>query len=187
MPVTTIYNPVAKKRYTYQDYLQTPEGNLYELLNGNLVMSPSPYTKHQVVSMELTLLLGTFVKQKKLGKIFDAPTDVYFDDDNCVQPDLLYIANEHSHIITEKNIKGVPDLIIEIVSPSSVHRDTVEKKQLYARFGVNEFWLVYPDEKIIEIYVIKKNNYILGKCFMQGDILESPLFKGLKIKLEEVF
>ena len=151
------------------------------------MMSPAPRTNHQIVSAEIEFILQKFVKENKLGKVFDAPTDVFLDKENCVQPDLLFIAKERTSIITEKNIQGAPDLIIEIVSSTSIHRDTVEKKQLYARFGVKEFWLVYPDEEIIEIYVSKNNTFVLHQSFFKEDILQSALLKGFKINVNEIF
>jgi Uma2 family endonuclease len=122
-----------------------------------------------------------------MGKIFYAPCDVYLDNENVLQPDILFIAKERLNIIGEKNIQGAPDLVIEILSESSAYRDMVKKKKLYAQFGVKEYWIIDPEEKTVEIYTRKDISFTLIKRFSEKNTLESPLFPGLKIKLLQVF
>lgn len=176
-----------KKKSTYQDYLMTPDDQRYELIEGELMMTPSPVPYHQWISKNIEFELEKFVREKGQGKVFDAPCDVYLDDENVLQPDIMYISEERLSIISEKNIQGAPDLVIEILSESTAYRDMVKKKKVYARFGVKEYWLVDPGEKTVEIYVLEDHSFALAKRFGEKDALESPLLPGLKIKLPRVF
>ena len=147
---------IEKKKYTYDDYLKTPDNKRYELIEGELYMTPSPITSHQRISRKIEFLLEKFVTENDLGEIFDAPYDVHFDDENVVQPDILFISKDRLNIIGDKNLQGAPDLVIEILSESNAYRDLIQKKKLYARFGVKEYWIVVPGEKTIDIHILKR-------------------------------
>jgi Uma2 family endonuclease len=176
-----------KKKYTYEDYLKTRENERYELIGGVLYMTPSPVTKHQRISRKIEFTLEKFVTENDLGEVFYAPYDVYLDDENVVQPDIIFISKERQHIIGEKNVQGAPDLVIEIISENSAYRDMVQKKSLYSKFGVKEYWVVIPEEASIEIYSLKENIYDLTNTYRKEKILESLNVKGLKIDLKEIF
>ncbi len=178
---------VMKKRYTYEDYLKTPDDVRYELIEGELIMTPAPDIEHQKISSELEYQMMRFVKENNLGRVFDAPCDVYLDQENIVQPDILFVSKERFNIIGEKNIQGAPDLVVEIVSESNAYRDVIQKKRLYARFGVKEYWLVVPGEKMIEVYNLDKQGYRLSQTCLVGDTLESQVLKGFKPELREIF
>jgi len=178
---------VMKKKYTYEDYLKTPDDVRYELIEGELLMTPSPNTEHQSISMELGYQMVKFVKDNNLGRIFYAPYDVYLDQENVLEPDILFVSKERLSIIGEKNIQGAPDLVVEIVSESNAYRDVIQKKRLYARFGVKEYWLVIPGEKMIEVYNLDKQGYRLSQTCLVGDTLESQVLKGFKPELREIF
>ena len=178
---------VEKKKYTYEDYLKTPKDKRYELIDGELLMTPSPIPNHQRISGKLEFVVRKFVTENNLGEVFYAPCDVYLDDENVVQPDILFISKERLDIIGDKNIQSAPDIVIEIISENSVYRDMVQKKRLYARFGVKEYWIVIPEEKEVEVYILKDEAYQLYKTYTKVDILESPSLKGLKIGLKEIF
>lgn len=178
---------VEKKRCTYEDYLKTPEDKRYELINGELLMTPSPGPKHQSVSIEIAFRIKNFAMTNDLGKVFCAPCDVYFDEENVVQPDILFISKDRLGIIGEKNIQGPPNLVIEIISEHSVYRDMVQKKRLYARFSVKEYWIVIPEEEEIEVYVLEGDAYRLYCTYRKVDEIVSPSLKGLKIPLKEIF
>ncbi len=178
---------VEKKKYTYEDYIKISDDKRYELINGELIMTPSPIPNHQRISGKLEFVVRKFVTENNLGEVFDAPCDVYLDDENVVQPDILFISKDRLDIIGEKNIQGAPNLVVEIISENSVHRDMVQKKRLYARFGVKEYWIVIPEEKEVEVYILKGEAYRLYKTYTKVDILESASLKGLKIGLEEIF
>lgn len=176
-----------KKRYTYEDYLRTPDDERYELIEGELIMTPSPVPSHQRISRELGFELLKFVKENNLGEVFYAPCDVVLDNENVVQPDILFITKDRLNIIGDKNIKAAPDLVVEIISENSAYRDLIQKKRLYATFGVKEFWLVIPKEELIEVYTLGEREFELFKRYRKDDGLESPLLKGLKIELKRVF
>lgn len=176
-----------KKRYTYQDYLNAPQDQRYELIEGNLLMTPSPMPYHQWICKNLGYEIEKFVREKGLGKVFFAPCDVYLDDENVLQPDILFISRGRENIIGEKNIQAPPDLVIEILSEATAYRDLVKKKRLYARFGVKEYWIVDPDEKTIEIYRLQGTEFVRVSAFSENDSLESPLLPGLRIDLSQVF
>ena len=132
-------------KLTYEDYRKTPDDERWELLNGELIMPPSPTIAHQRVSRRLERRLDTFVEERGLGEVFYAPCDVVLSDVNVVQPDLLFVSTEQAHIITRENIRGAPDLVVEILSPSTASRDWRDKLDLYAEHGVKEYWVVDPD------------------------------------------
>ena len=154
---------IEKKKYTYEDYMKTSDDKRYELIEGDLLMTPSPVPNHQRISRKIEFVLEEFVTQNNLGEIFDAPCDVYLDDGNVIQPDILFISHDRLAIIGEKNIQGAPDLAIEIVSENSAYRDMVQKKRLYARFGIREYWIAIPESEEIEVYTLKNNTYQLYK------------------------
>jgi Uma2 family endonuclease len=176
-----------KRKFTYEDYLKTPHDQRYELIEGDLVMTPSPVPYHQWILKNIGFALESFVREKKMGKVFYAPCDVYLDKKNVLQPDILFISKERLNIIGEKNIQGAPDLIIEILSESTAYLDMVKKKKLYAQFSIKEYWIIDPGEKTAETYTLKVDTFILMKRFSEKDVLESTVLPGLKIKLSDVF
>lgn len=178
-----------KKKYTYEDYLKmTPEDGRYELIEGELLITPSPAWKHQRISRKIVYRLEEYVVKRELGEVFYAPLDVYLDNQNVVQPDILFIKKERLNIIGEKNVQGAPDLVVEILSESTAYRDTIHKKKIYARFGVKECWLVAPEDKLVEVYTLKnQGEYQLLKTYYDKDIIESETIGGLKIPLTEIF
>jgi Uma2 family endonuclease len=178
---------VDKKRYTYKDYLEIPEDERYELIEGELLMTPAPIPNHQRISGRLDFALRKFVIEKELGEVFYAPCDVYLDAENVVQPDILFISKERLNIIGEKNIQGAPDLVIEIVSESTAYRDLIQKKRLYSRFGVKEYWIAVPGEELIEVYILKDNAYMLFNTYGKDGTLESPYLIELRIGLRSIF
>jgi Uma2 family endonuclease len=176
-----------KGKYTYKDYLNMSDDKRYELIGGHLMMAPAPIPYHQWISKNIEYEIERFVREKKLGRVFDAPCDVYLDEENVVQPDILFVSEERTHIIGKTHIQGAPDLAVEILSESTAYTDLMKKKRLYARFGVKEYWIVDPDGKTIELHCLKEGVFILVKSFSENDELESPLLPGLKIKLSPVF
>jgi Uma2 family endonuclease len=177
----------VKKKYTYKDYLSIPDDKRYELIGGELMMTPAPVPYHQWISKNIEYEIERFVREKNLGRVFDAPCDVYLDEENVVQPDILFVSEERTHIIGKTHIQGAPDLAVEILSESSAYTDMMRKKRLYAKFGVKEYWIVDPDGKTVEIYCLKEGILVPVKSFSESDELESFLLSGLKIKLSPVF
>lgn len=177
----------ARKRMTYADYVKIDDNNRYEILHGELCMVPAPSTDHQSVSRNLEFLIWNFVKKKGIGKIFDAPIDVVFDDDEVFQPDIVFIKSENQGIIHKTAIHGIPDLIVEIVSPSSAFYDTVEKKEIYRKCGVKEYWLIFPEERVIEILTLERGEYLEFCKSKKAGIVKSKMLEGLEINSQEVF
>ena len=147
-------NSPAATRLTYEDYLKTPDDERYELLDGALIVPPAPNTAHQSVQAELGWRMARFIREGGLGHLFFAPTDVVLSRTDVVQPDLLFISSQRAHIIAPANIQGAPDLIVEIRSDSTAERDESFKRQLYADFGVKEYWLVDPEAATISVLLL---------------------------------
>ncbi len=177
-----------KKKYTYEDFSKTPDDKRYELIEGELIMTPSPNTRHQRILGRLFVQFSNYVNDKGLGEVFVSPYDVHFDDGSVFEPDILFVSKDRVNIIGEKNVQGAPDFVMEILSEGTAYRDTIQKKKLYARFGVKEFWIVAPDDKLVEVYVLKdKGEYQLLKTYYEKDTIVSQVISGLKIELQKIF
>ncbi|OGW51458.1 MAG: hypothetical protein A2Z50_03470 [Nitrospirae bacterium RBG_19FT_COMBO_42_15] len=176
-----------QKKYTYNDYLNIDDEKRYEVMKGELIMVPAPFTIHQKAQINLAVILSNFVREKKLGKILVAPTDVVLAEDIVVQPDILYISNNRLDIIKEAAIMGSPDLVIEIVSPSSASYDTIEKREIYEKYGVKEYWLVFPQEKAVEVLTIEKGIYKEFCKARKTGIAKSKSIEGLTVDIKEIF
>ena len=174
-------------RQTYQDYCATPDDERYELLDGNLMMVPAPNRKHQEVLVRLTLKLGNFTKEHGLGTVYVAPFDVVLSDTDVVQPDVLFISRAREHTITADNVRGAPDLVIEILSPSTADRDLGYKYDLYGRHGVLEYWIVDPMAETIAVHRQGDGRLEAAETLGRGDTLRTALLKGLELRLDEVF
>ena len=177
-----------RTKLTYEDYRNTPDDERYELINGELIMSPSPRWAHQEADMEIGSILHTFVKRHNLGVVCSAPFDVVLSDTDVVQPDLLFVSRERLHIITENNIQGAPDLAVEILSPSTSARDRGYKRDLYAKHGVKEYWQVDTDAKRITVLSLNAaGDYDVVAVYGVGQTLTSPLLPGFALNLDEIF
>lgn len=180
-------NTTAAK-FTYEDYRKTPDDERWELLNGELVRRATTNTAHQRVIGNLLTCLTAFVSQSNLGEVLLAPCDVVLSDENVVQPDLLFVSNERRHIITRDNVRGAPDLVVEVLSPGSVIRDWREKMDAYAVHGVREYWIVDPDAK--RAWVMSRTEtggFDEAGNYGVGDALKSVVLDGFNLSLEEVF
>lgn len=174
-------------RFTYQDYLQLPEDRRYEIVNGDLYTVPSPVPYHQRVSSNLEFALRLHITEHDLGEVLDAPCDVLLSETDVVQPDIFYISKARLSIIGEAYIQGAPDLVIEVLSPTTAQRDRGIKQKLYAREGVTEYWIVDPAAKTIEVLTLHEGQYRRAGFYGLEDALQSPLFPGLRIPVAQVF
>ena len=160
----------------------------FELLNGILVRRNAPSGEHQLVQ---SALLGQFfacVAAKKLGRVFSFPTSVVLSDYDAPQPDVLFLSNENMHKFDpEWGVKGAPDLVVEIVSPSSFKADRFDKKQLYEEHGVPEYGLVDPNYKSIEVFVLKDGRYQIHSFGVEDEKISSVVLEGLEIELGNIF
>jgi Uma2 family endonuclease len=177
-------------RLTYRDYARIPEdGRRHEILDGEHYVTPAPFVPHQDLLVELTIRLGGFVKAHRLGKLLAAPTDVLLSPHDIVQPDLLFVSNERAAIVRSKNLLGAPDLVIEILSPSSRRLDKVLKLRAYERNGVQTYWLFDPFRKGVQTY-LRTETGLRPQPFLSaaaGDVLTSPLLPGFELPLAEIF
>lgn len=174
------------KRWTYEEYYRLDDDKRYEIIDGNLLMAPSPDMWHQSWLNDLNLFLSLFVKQRKLGRIFIAPFDVVLNPENTVQPDLIFVSNTNASIIQHRAIFGTPDLLVEMVSPSSVRRERYDKKDLYEQFGVKEYWIGDPANKSLEILTLKNGRYELHCAAEEKGKLTSLVLTGLEFDLAEI-
>jgi len=174
------------KRWTYEDYSKLDDDKRYEIIDGTLIMAPSPTDQHQDWASELHLLLAPFVKNRQIGRLFIAPFDVVLDDENTVQPDLVFVLSSKAGIIRSRGIFGAPDLLIEIVSPSSVRKDRYEKKALYARFGVREFWLADPGNHAIEVLTLESGSYKLHCSAEEKGPVNSTVLSGFSFDISQL-
>ncbi|HTA30526.1 MAG TPA: Uma2 family endonuclease [Candidatus Cybelea sp.] len=174
------------KRWTYEDYYKLDDDQRYELIGGNLLMAPAPTLWHQDWLMDLAVLLRQHIRKNHLGRLFIAPVDVVLDDDNTVQPDLVFVANANAGILRQRAIFGAPDLLVELVSASSVRRDRYVKKDLYARFGVKEYWIGDPANSSMEIFSLYKGRYKPHCAAEEKGKLTSLVLTGLEFDLSEI-
>ncbi|MFV1974271.1 MAG: Uma2 family endonuclease [Candidatus Scalindua sp.] len=164
-----------------------PDEKRYELLDGEFYMVPSPNEAHQRVSGNLGFLLRQHVRESGLGFVYDAPFDVVLSVEDVVQPDILYISKERANIVTENNVSGSPDLVVEVISSSSAKRDREIKSKIYSKYGVKEYWIVNPIVSNIEVRSLKDGLFETVSTYDKGDILTSQVIPDLKINLREVF
>ncbi len=178
-------NPRIK--FTVTDYMSMPEGKRYQLLDGEMVPALSPTTRHQTILGRLSISLHNEVNSSQLGRVWFAPLDVILSDHDVVQPDILFISSRRANIVTEANIQGAPDLVVEILSPATAQHDREYKRTLYSRHGVREYWLVDPEEDMVEVWTESETGLVLTAAYQRGDTLASPLLEGLSIPLEAIF
>ena len=172
---------------TYDEYAAMSDEKRYELIEGELYMVPSPDFYHQTISMNISHPLRKFVREKNLGIVLYAPFDVVLSETDVLQPDILFVSKERMGQMTDKNLRGAPDLVIEILSSSTRERDRLVKKRLYMEHGVKEFWIVAPDKRTVEILVLKETGFETFGIFFMEDELTSPLLKDFRLQLKEVF
>jgi Uma2 family endonuclease len=169
----------------YAEYVCFPnDGFRHEVINGDHYMNPAPSTYHQTVSKRLQYQLYQQIELRDLGLLFDAPIDIQLSENDIVQPDLVVLLNAKKSIITPTKIKGVPDLLVEIISPSSLENDRVLKKSIYQRMGVAEYWIVDPFEHTVDQLVLVNGVY---KSRPHTDQLCPVFVNGVVIELDKVW
>jgi Uma2 family endonuclease len=180
-------NLINKPVWTYADYCVLPQDhNRHEIIEGDHIVTPSPTTRHQRVLVKLTSLLDRHVSANNLGIVLAAPTDVLLAPTSVVQPDLLFIGNERLAILTEANIQGAPDLVVEVLSPSTAAIDRGGKMALYARYGVPHYWILDALHLSLETYEIREGEYELISQFKTDDVVKVRLFPGLAVSLADL-
>ena len=169
--------------------LMPDDGNVYEMIEGEIIVSRAPDLLHQDVSLNLGQSIKNFLDQNPIGKVWVTP-GVIFDDFNSVIPDLAFVSRERlDEIIKEGRIKGAPDLMIEIISPGAENRrrDRVVKKQTYGKFGVREYWVIDPENRTVEIYRLDGREMKLAATLTGEDEITSSLLAGYRFEVESMF
>jgi Uma2 family endonuclease len=180
---------ITARRLTYDDLEFIPqerEGDRHELIDGELVVSPVPLDRHQSASSNIVFALETFVRQHRLGRVRTAPSGVRLAHDTLVVPDLYFIVRDRLHLLGEKGMQGPPDLVVEILSPGTRRRDIGLKRELYARFGVAEYWIVDPDAKSVLVLALEEDHYEEISLGEHGAIVFRVL-PNLRLTFDEVF
>lgn len=179
----------VKTTYTYDDYCLLAYDKRYEVIEGELFLVPSPTVIHQKVSGNLLFLFKKHIAETNSGFVFNAPLDVLLSNDTVLQPDIIYIAGENSWIIGEANITGAPDLVVEVISPSTAQMDYGKKKDLYARYGVKELWIMHPVTQTVDVFANRDGSFGPPARYDRRDkkLLSSPVLPGLSINLDDMF
>ena len=186
LPVEREWPP--QNKWTYEDYRRLPDdGWIYEVLEGELYMSPPPIPIHQENSGNFFAAFHAYARKHDSGKVYDAPIEVVLADwATPVQPDIVFITKERLHIIKRSRIEGAPDIIVEILSPSNWLTDRREKFEVYAKAGVREYWIVNPIARTIELFVLRADRYALIGKYGVGETVRSEVLPGFEIKVEDV-
>jgi Uma2 family endonuclease len=182
-------NPSVK--LTYDDFLLFPDdGKRHELIDGEHYVTAAPNLRHQKILGRLYLAIASWLELNPIGEVFLSPLDVVFSDFDVVEPDLLYVSNERgAEVLTPQNVRGTPELVVEIGSPSTRKRDETIKRRLYERMGVSEYWVVDPELDMIRVY--RRDGERFGRATElsseAGETLTTPLLAGFQLPLGRVF
>jgi Uma2 family endonuclease len=183
MPVNTNFPPL-----TVENYKLLPEtGPRYQLIQGDLYMAPAQNRFHQEISRNLQFELHSYLKCNPIGKLFNAPFDVYLDQTNVFQPDIIIVLNERLGILTEEGAEGAPELVIEILSRKTRRLDLVNKKQEYARAGVKELWIIDPEPRIVVIHQFAFDGVDKMREVDEEEALSTDLLPGFNLAVATIF
>jgi Uma2 family endonuclease len=175
-------------KLTYADYVTLPDdGKRYEILDGELVVTASPSSRHQRVSENLSYALSSWVRARSLGRIWYAPLDLILADTTVVVPDISYVSNERSGIVSRRGMEAAPDLVVEILSASTASRDRGAKLRLYARYGVPRYWIVDAEARTLEVYALRESAYELVATHRDDDVARLDTPEGLDLRLADVW
>jgi len=176
----------GKTLLTYSEYVLFPEdGKRHEIIRGVHYVTPSPITKHQRVSRWIQFQLFEQIELKGLGEVINAPMDVILSEIDILQPDLMVILRKNLPIVNPKNVRGAPDLVVEITSPATKKRDLELKKDVYRAFGVPEYWIVLCEENAVEKHILQEGAYQSGGRFT--DHIEFGGLPGITVELTKVW
>ncbi|MCC7368910.1 MAG: Uma2 family endonuclease [Chloroflexi bacterium] len=174
-------------RFLASDIWDAPDnGKIYEVIDGELYVSPSPAWRHQLQLNRLNKRVINWVDDHHLGYVVPAPTGVVLDDENGLEPDIIFISHERAHYISERGVEGPPDLVVEVLSPSTEARDRGIKLRRYGAAGVTHYWILDPEGPRIEERVLGERGYQLVCTVDPGEVFRPTLFPGLEIPLDEL-
>jgi Uma2 family endonuclease len=177
-----------KGEWTYRDYSRLPEdGWIYEIIGGELYMSPAPRPRHQKCAFKFAMRLQEYADQLHAGEVYPSPVGVvlpgYADP---VQPDVVFIARDRLEIVQEDRIVGAPHIVVEVLSPWNWKVDRLKKAKIYASAGVREFWLIDPDLRTMELFTLRDASYYLVGKYHVGDCVRSEAVPGFVVEVEEI-
>jgi len=176
-----------KKKYTADDYMMLEEGAPFQLINNELIMSPSPNAIHQAIAARLSQSILNFLDSRQEEGYVALSMDVVFDVANVFQPDVLYVCEERVDAIVGERVEGAPDLAVEILSPSNAYYDLRQKKEIYEKYGVKEYIIIDPLSKNAELYELKEAGYHLDQKAKQNESINSLVLPGFSIDLSKLF
>jgi Uma2 family endonuclease len=179
--------PKSRIKFTVNDYMTTPPDKRYQLLDGELILAPAPAMYHQTLILRLASILHRFVAENDLGRVWLAPCDVVLSNFDVVQPDILFVSHDRSSIVTEVNVQGAPDLVVEVLSPGTQQYDRGYKRTLYSNHGVREYWLVDPEAQTVEVLTVSGQGLAPAATYQWGQELVSPMLAGPSIELDPLF
>ena len=186
-PADHVVGP-SQGSWTYDHYATLPDdGSRYEIIDGVLYMAPAPGAPHQSASARFVTFLMTHVEFAGLGRVFHAPFDVELAPNIVIQPDVLVVLNDNLDILTPSRVIGAPDLVVEIVSPSTAGYDRRVKQDAYAHAGVGEYWIADPHAKTIEVLRLEDNAYRLVGVFENQATLPSAVVRNMLVHVEQFF
>ncbi|HWI53763.1 MAG TPA: Uma2 family endonuclease [Symbiobacteriaceae bacterium] len=174
---------VPHARITYQDYLQLPDDQRYEVLEGELRILPTPGMLHQRILGNLFCVM----RPQWHGEVLFAPLDVILSEETVVQPDPLVVLQERLSIMKPEGVRGAPDLVVEVLSPGNAHYDRGKKRRLYARYGVREYWIIDPQERTVEVTSLSGSVLETVSVVPEGGTLHSPLLPELTLAVADLF
>ena len=175
-------------RFKADDIWDAPDdGKRYEVIDGHLYVTTAPDLDHQRPSASLLALIWSYLRVHRTGEIFSAPVGLILDEENGLQPDLVYVSRERAAILTRRGIRGVPDLVVEVLSPSTEATDRGIKLRRYAAAGVPHYWIVAPETRSLEAYRLAEHGYQLVQVCHAGDTFRPELFPGLEISIGELW
>ena len=182
----TVSHVVLPNR-TYDDFTALPEGTLAQLIDGDIIVSPVPNVKHQLVIGRLSRLLANFVDDRNLGVVFGSPLDVRLAEQRVFQPDIVFVSRERLNILGEQEVEGAPDLVVEVLSPSTGTYDLTKKRSAYEEAGVREYWIVDPDGESVEVLVLEEGTYQSSARVQDGGPVASRLLTGFEVDAAALF
>ncbi|MGH2586150.1 MAG: Uma2 family endonuclease [Dehalococcoidia bacterium] len=178
----------SKIRFKAEDIWDTPDdGKRYEVIDGALFVTPPPGWGHQRSLNKLGFFVSGYVYERNLGEVAQAPVGVVLDDENGIEPDLIYVSKERLHIISERGVEGAPDLIVEVLSPSTQSRDKGIKMRRYAAAGVPRYWMLDYRRHFLEAHRLGEQGYELTGRYGPGDIFRPEIFPGLEIAIDDLW
>jgi len=175
-------------QFTVADYRELPEaGPRYQLIDGDLIMAPAPNRFHQLYSRNLQFLLSDYLRRNPLGELYNAPFDVILSETDVLQPDLVFVATQHLHRLTDAGLEGPPDLVVEILSPRTSKLDREIKRRRYAKFDVPMLWIIEPETRRILVYDFAVGHEHPIEVHEDDAVFECRLIPGLKLEAAKIF